>query len=319
MPDIIMGKASCWPIQEELNDNPYSNQYIASFKEYNSELGLLDWADLDEIIGYKIDLVDTPEEGKLVIVAYGEKGYQAWEIQSKSTTITFDKSLLGGNLTFFSLQSKHPGLYTVKVDTSMVILRSEPYEKRILGWDHHLCDVTYLRKQFVNTVSYDELWSELNIFYDEVPLKLKNYKGIRLELAEATDKAHIKVYGDGEQKEDYLPLTGTSTTIMFNTDIFSSEINRVTLQYTNEAKGEAKVISAWLIRQDDTEEYSDLSPFWGCEITNKESYVTAIKDIKADKPHTTRTDSRIYNLAGQRLSKPQKGINIIDGKKVVIK
>lgn len=23
MPDIIKGKASCWPIQEELSDNPY--------------------------------------------------------------------------------------------------------------------------------------------------------------------------------------------------------------------------------------------------------------------------------------------------------
>ena len=23
MPDVIKGKASCWPIQEELNDNPY--------------------------------------------------------------------------------------------------------------------------------------------------------------------------------------------------------------------------------------------------------------------------------------------------------
>lgn len=31
------------------------------------------------------------------------------------------------------------------------------------------------------------------------------------------------------------------------------------------------------------------------------------------------TGCHIYNLAGQRLSKPQKGINIIDGKKVVVK
>ncbi len=31
------------------------------------------------------------------------------------------------------------------------------------------------------------------------------------------------------------------------------------------------------------------------------------------------SDDAIYNLAGQRLSKPQRGLNIIGGKKVVIK
>jgi len=30
-------------------------------------------------------------------------------------------------------------------------------------------------------------------------------------------------------------------------------------------------------------------------------------------------DGVMYNLSGQRLSKPQKGINIINGKKVAIK
>ena len=75
------------------------------------------------------------------------------------------------------------------------------------------------------------------------------------------------------------------------------------------------MIGAWLIRQDDTEEYSDLSPFWGCEITNKENYVTGISTIK----HSLKVGSpqAIYNLNGQRISEPRKGINIIDGKKVI--
>jgi hypothetical protein len=30
-------------------------------------------------------------------------------------------------------------------------------------------------------------------------------------------------------------------------------------------------------------------------------------------------DARIFNLSGQRLNAPQKGINIINGRKVVIK
>lgn len=40
---------------------------------------------------------------------------------------------------------------------------------------------------------------------------------------------------------------------------------------------------------------------------------TAIKSVN------TTSSSAIYNLAGQRLSQPQKGINIVDGKKVLVK
>lgn len=42
---------------------------------------------------------------------------------------------------------------------------------------------------------------------------------------------------------------------------------------------------------------------------------TSINKIEADKV----SDGAIYNLSGQRLSKPAKGINIIGGKKVVVK
>ncbi len=138
------------------------------------------------------------------------------------------------------------------------------------------------RKQFVHTVEYDYQWAELNIFYDDVPLKLKNYKGIRLELAEKSNDVQIKIYGDEEQKEDYQPLTGASTSILFNTDIFSNEINRVTLQFNKEDKDDVKVISAWLIRQDGTEEYSDLSPFHGCEITSVVKIGKSNGDVNGD-------------------------------------
>ena len=257
-----------------LTADDYDTPYIASFEEYDSELGLLTETSLDDLIGYRIDLAETPEEGKLEIIAIGEKGGQFQEVQSKSTTITFDKSLLGDKLTFLYMLSKHSGLYTVKVNSSVAIFRSKPYEKKIFGWNNNKCDVKYLfiRKQFVHNVAYNERWAELNIFYDDVPLKLKNYKGIRLELAEPLADAQVKVYGDGGQKEDYLPLTGVSTTISFNKEIFSSEINRVTLQNTQDGKSQAKVISAWLIRQDGTEEYSDLSLFHGCKITDITKY-----------------------------------------------
>ena len=310
-----------WYEPQLLTVDDYNTPYIASFEEYDSELGLLSETSLDDLIGYRIDLADTPEEGKLEFIAIGEKGSQFQEVQSKSATITFDKSILGDKLIILYMRSKHSDLYTVKVDSSKAIFRSEPFEKKIFVWNNNKCDVTYLflRKQSIHTVEYDYQWAELNIFYDDVPLKLKNYRGIRLELAEAPKDVNIKVYGDGEQREDYLGMNSTSTTILFNTDIFSNEINRVTLQNNSDGKTQAKVISAWLIRQDGTEEYSDLSPFHGCAITNTESYATAIKDVIINNPRSTDTDTRIYNLAGQRLSKPQKGINIINGKKVVVK
>lgn len=46
------------------------------------------------------------------------------------------------------------------------------------------------------------------------------------------------------------------------------------------------------------------------------SLTTAISDITADK---AEGNGAIYNLAGQRVEKMQKGINIINGKKYVVK
>ena len=42
---------------------------------------------------------------------------------------------------------------------------------------------------------------------------------------------------------------------------------------------------------------------------------TGIRNITLD----SQADTPIYNLLGQRLTAPQKGINIIGGKKVVVK
>lgn len=48
---------------------------------------------------------------------------------------------------------------------------------------------------------------------------------------------------------------------------------------------------------------------------NSINEATAIHEVKMNKAH----DSAVYNLSGQQLSAPQKGINIIGGKKVVVK
>ena len=157
------------------------------------------------------------------------------------------------------------------------------------------------------------------MFDDKIPMKLKTYKGLRVEFAEpvSADNYAIKVYGDDGSIDLGKPVTtGLSTTISFSDYSVTNEVNRVTLQHIKDGHSEAKVICVWLIRQDGTEEFcDDLSPFWGCEVNNVTPYTTPIYNVNTD---CTISNPGIYNLSGQRLSKPQKGINIIGGRKVFV-
>lgn len=194
----------------------------------------------------------------------------------------------------------------------------EEYEPQMLLKSDY--DEAGQRKPFVHTVNYDGIWAELNLFSDDVPLKLKNYKALRVEFAEPvnTEAFVIKVYGDGETVQEVQGLSsGLTTAINFSDLPITKEVNRITLQHTQEGKAEAKVISAWLIRHDGTEEYSDLSPFLGCEITDVTKLASTAINPAISSPR--QANAAIFNLAGQRLSSPQRGINIIGGRKVVVK
>ena len=242
---------------------------------------------LNDYVGFRLEMTNSNE---MNLQISGENGDQWVGINSNNETFYFDKNILGNKTSKISLMNQSSGskytivksFYLIKKDGTEDLMDRKQFHT---GWASNVflvnedddgiqMDSFHLqRKQFVHTVEYDYLWAELNLFSDDIPLKLKNYKGIRFELAEMPKDVHIKVYGDGGQKEEYLGISEASTTILFNTGIFSNEINRVTLQYTKDGKGEAKVVSAWLIRQDGTEEYSDLSTFHGCNITNVEKYV----------------------------------------------
>ena len=311
-----------WYEPQLLTVNDYIFQGVKVSYDYQwAELRLCKELNPNEYKGIR---VEVEKADGVAIKVYGDpdERFQYCDMTSASESLVFDKSIIGDSITSITLQNTKGGKNETKI-INVWLIKPDGTEK-VINLDaynvyrvQHGCEyeINMLHKQSIHTVEYDYQWAELNIFYDDVPLKLKNYKGIRLELAEPSENCHIKVYGDGEQREDYLGMNSTSTTILFNTDIFSKEINRVTLQNNSDGKTQVKVISAWLIRQDGTEEYSDLSPFHGCAITNTESYATAIKDVIINNPRSTDTDTRIYNLAGQRLSKPQKGINIINGKK----
>ena len=252
----------------------------AQFRLCSKELNL------DDYKGIRL-IMENPNDIHLLINGDSEGQQQREVIFSSSITIDFDKTILGSSVSNIELQNMKDGKNETTIYHVYLIKNDETEEKVV---DEDLSDVwgcnvekIYKRKQFVHTVNFDYRWAELNLFYDDVPLKLKNYKGIRLELEKPLNDFHVTIIGDEEQNVDYVGLNGTSTTIIFNTDIFKKEINRVTLQREIDGQGEAKVISAWLIRQDGTEEYSDLSPFHGCEITNVEKYVPISKgDINGD-------------------------------------
>lgn len=277
---------SDWYEPQLLTVDDYEFQGVKVSYDYEwAELNLCGELDPNEYKGIRVE-VEKADGVAIKVYGDSDERFQYCDMISASESLVFDKSVIGDKITGITLQNTKGGknetriinVWLMKADGTEEMLKLDAYS--VHGCEY---EINMSRKQLVHTVDYDYLWAELNIFYDDVPLKLKNYKGIRLELAEPSENCHIKVYGDGEQKEDNLPLTGTSTTIMFNPEIFSKEINRVTLQYKNEAKGEAKVISAWLIRQDGTEEYSDLSPYHGCSITDVEPYVpTAMGDANGD-------------------------------------
>ena len=177
----------------------------------------------------------------------------------------------------------------------------------------------------VYDISYNDEWSELFLFgsWDRTAVNLSGYKGVRVEMDKAYgDKLQIKVYGDKKSgtdfNEQYTPLSDTSasTTVDFDTSILGSTFWGVTLQ-TNSGALTATLKEAKLIKADGTEEPASVTAAWGCTVTAKSTpKPTGIHAIQYLK---TEADGAIYNLQGQRILNPRKGIYIQNGKKYVMK
>lgn len=186
--------------------------------------------------------------------------------------------------------------------------------------------------QIVYVVKWEKEWSELFLYGNwntVTPLKLEDYKAVRVEVDEvpAAGSLQVKVYGDPDGKnadgspkfkEGYYELSSDSktTTVTFDQSKTGSVVSRLTLQ-TNIGATQAKITKAVLIKSDDTEVELAPTVAWGCSMTTESTpKPTAVQSVKAI---ASETDGAIYNLSGQRVSSPSKGIYIQNGKKIIIK
>ncbi len=186
--------------------------------------------------------------------------------------------------------------------------------------------------QIQYTVNFVDGWSELFLYGNWntiTPLKLTEYKGVRIEMVEepAANSLQIKVYGDSDGKsadgstkfkEDYYPLaTGTTTTtVTFDKAKTGSTVSRLTLQ-TNAGALTAKINKVALIKSDDSEVALTPTVARGCTLTAEaKPRETSIGNIPVFKQNG---NNAIYTLSGQQVKNPQKGIYIQNGKKYVRK
>jgi hypothetical protein len=175
--------------------------------------------------------------------------------------------------------------------------------------------------QIVYVVTYEQEWAELFLFgsWDRKPVNLSDYKGIRVETDAAYgDKLQVKVYGDKKSddtyKEQYTLLSDNSTTTVvdFDASTLGSTFWGVTLQ-TNSGPMTAKVLEATLIKADGTEVPGTIVAAHHCTVVAETP--TGISEVYTITP----SNNAIYNLQGQRINTPKKGIYIRNGKKYIAK
>lgn len=172
-------------------------------------------------------------------------------------------------------------------------------------------------------VEYEKDWAELFLYgnYNSVSaLKLTEYKGLRIEMDDNYgSKLQVKVYGDATGssfKEAYYTLSANSktTTVNFENAKTGSTVSRITLQ-TNVGATKAKINQVALIKSDNSEVKLSPTTAWGCTLSTESTPVSGIHELH----YTPQTDNRIYNLQGQQIAKPQRGIYIQNGKKYFTK
>ena len=213
-----------------------------------------------------------------------------------------------------------------QVDLAQTLIKA--YYGSIDGYNYPTADDF----ETIYSVKYADEWSEAFLFGDwsRAAKKLSDYKGIRVEMEDDSyvGKLQVKVYGDktgqknndGSDKyyEQYVQLASGSniTEATFDTSTLGSTFWGVTLQ-TQVGALTAKVKKATLIKADGSEFSLSVTSAWGCTVATESTPKTSgIHSVQINKANA---DDVIYNLQGQRIAKPQKGIYIQNGKKLIAK
>ena len=180
------------------------------------------------------------------------------------------------------------------------------------------------------TIKFTDEWSEAFLFGDwnSSGVKLSDYKDITVETDAAYgDALQIKVYGekdgkntDGSDKykvqEVKLSASSETTTATFDAAVLGKTITYIMLQTLSGAKT-VKVKNVTLTKADGSVVSGNVSKGWGCEVTSE--YAEKTSAIKAIQTKNIDADDTIYNLQGQRINTPKKGIYIKNGRKYIAK
>ena len=169
-------------------------------------------------------------------------------------------------------------------------------------------------------VEYNPNWSELNL-YSGATLNVSEYKAIKVEFAEdvPANTFQIKVYGNNDAQQ-YSPskLSGKTGELTFNSSTLGGSFSRVTLQNMTSSTQTAVIKKVYLTKQNGEQVVCEPSAFWGCSVTtNATKKPTGIS--LPDALSNARQSSAIYNLSGQRIEKPSRGVYIKEGKKYLVK
>ena len=158
------------------------------------------------------------------------------------------------------------------------------------------------------TVNFNSQWGELTIHEGAIDKTV--YKGIKVELEEkpATGALSFKVYANSEKAT---AITSKTPSLAFAS---YTNIEKINLQWNLATKGSIKIKSVNLIKHDNSTEPCNLEVSWGCYLSDF-NYATGIEDITITP--VRHDDGIIYNLSGQPVTSPQRGIYILNGKKII--
>lgn len=157
------------------------------------------------------------------------------------------------------------------------------------------------------SVNFTNQYGEVTIYKGDIDKTV--YKGIKVELEEmpASGSLSFKVYANAESTQ----AITTKTELAFTK---YTGIQKINLQWNIATKGSIKIKSVNLIKHDNSTEPCSLEVSWGCYLSDF-NYATGIEDITITP--VRHDDGIIYNLSGQPVTSPQRGIYILNGKKII--